>query len=114
MHQNVISPKLSVSVGILPILQPGGHISLNAHTQTLNLIANIFSYLSTNKYYKLNSIAVFVCNYKLADRILQIFDISGLGTYIIHCSVKKMGPNLYTSADLKMIKLPNIQIQSKL
>lgn len=100
-------------VGVLPILQFGGQLSLNAHTQTLHLIANILALLSSIPSYKLKSITVYVCNYKLANGVLNHFQHSGLGNYVIKCLVKKMSKNFYTSADLTLIK-DNYLIKSKL
>lgn len=100
-------------IGVLPILQFGGQLALNVHTQTLHLIANIFSLLSTISSYKLKSISVYVCNYKLAENALYHFQHSGLGNYVVNCLVKKMSENIYISADLTLVK-NNYLIKSKL
>lgn len=89
-------------VGVLPVLQPGGHLPPDAHAQTVNLIANIFSLLAGNPSYKLVSVIVYVGNYKMAVTVLRHFQNAGLGGPVRRCLVKQMGPGLCVSAELTL------------
>lgn len=100
MRENAFSQPMVV--GVLPVLQPSCRPSLNAHVQTVNLIANIFSFLSSNPSHALESVVIYVCHYKLAANVLNHFEASGLGELVKQCLVKKLGPDLYVTADLTL------------
>lgn len=89
-------------VGVLPVLQPGGNLSPDAHAQNVILIANIFGLLASNPSYRLVSIVVYVCHYKLAADVLRHFETAGLGGPVRRCLVKQMGPDLCVSAELAL------------
>lgn len=89
-------------VGVLPMLLPGGNLPPDSHAQTVNLIANILGLLASNPSYRLVSIVVYVCHYKLAANVLRHFQTAGLGDPVRRCLVKQMGPDLCVSAELTL------------
>lgn len=89
-----------ITTGVLPVLLPGGLMPDSAHTQALNLIANIFSFASCYQNHIIQDIIVYIHDYKLAHGVLHVFAVSGLGKYVVKCTVKNMSRSLLVSADL--------------
>lgn len=99
-----------ISSGILPMIQPGGFLPRSIHAQTLNLIANILSFVLINKNYQIKCIIIYVTNYKIVMGVLRQFECSGLGHFVSNCKIKNVGRDMFVSADITM----HYFIQSKL
>jgi hypothetical protein len=99
-----------ITSSILPFICPNEFSSQTVHIQSISLIANILSFISSNPNYKLNFIVVYITDHRVAISVLNQFEMSGLGSFVTNCLVKNMGKNMFVSADVSM----NYYVLSKL